>query len=392
MTKAKVSWLTFVALVLISVVLRPPVAIVGPLLDQLSKSEGLSQLQLSLITSAPVICFGLGAFAGPWVSRRFGINRGMLAVLLVLALSSALRLLGGFVWLIVGTLGIGLAIALGNVFLPTIVRGRFASRVGLATGSYTTLLAISASYAASMAVPLANAFGGWRTTFAIWLIPAALAAFAWLPDSKVQEELVATTAKQTAASNKAVRRSLITWSIVGFFGIQSLGFYTVLGWLPTLLSQQGQTETEAGNLLALTTFIGVPTGFLLSTLFKRLRSLSFMAAAISVVTLAGFVLLWLTPNAPLIGCLLIGMGMGATFPLSLSLIATRASTAEQTTYLSAISQGWGYLLSAIGTFAFGYLREVTGDFKTSLAMMVVLCVIQVAAGAIAGRDQHIPAQ
>ena len=86
------------------------------------------------------------------------------------------------------------------------------------------------------------------------------------------------------------------------------------------------------------------------------------------------------------------MGMGATFPLSLSLIATRASTAEQTTYLSAISQGWGYLVSAVGTFAFGYLREITGDFKTSLAMMVVLCVLQVVAGAIAGRDQHIAAE
>ena len=98
MAKSKVTWLTFVALILISIVLRPPVAIVGPLLDQLSKAEGLNQLQLSLITSAPVICFGLGAFAGPWVSRRFGINRGMLAVLLVLALASALRLLGGFIW------------------------------------------------------------------------------------------------------------------------------------------------------------------------------------------------------------------------------------------------------------------------------------------------------
>ncbi|NBS86023.1 MAG: cyanate transporter, partial [Micrococcales bacterium] len=65
MTKTqKHSALALLALIFISLVLRPPIGAMGPLVDELQAVEGLSLFQVGLLTSLPVVCFGIGAFAG----------------------------------------------------------------------------------------------------------------------------------------------------------------------------------------------------------------------------------------------------------------------------------------------------------------------------------------
>ena len=87
-----------------------------------------------------------------------------------------------------------------------------------------------------------------------------------------------------------------------------------------------------------------------------------------------------------------GFGFAATFPLSLTLVGSRASTSTQTTQLSALAQGWGYLIAAIGAFAFGYCKDVSGDWTISLWVLIGITVVQIIAGAFAGKDQKIAAR
>ena len=89
-------------------------------------------------------------------------------------------------------------------------------------------------------------------------------------------------------------------------------------------------------------------------------------------------------------CIFLGLGMSATFPISLSLISTRASSQAQTTQLSTLAQGTGYLVSAVGTFSVGLLANLTGTWFSSLLLLVVLTGLQVVSGLYAGRDGHIP--
>jgi CP family cyanate transporter-like MFS transporter len=151
------------------------------------------------------------------------------------------------------------------------------------------------------------------------------------------------------------------------------------------------SEVDAGALLGLTTFVGVPSGFLASLLFRKFKSLSGIAVVMTSLTLAGLLMIWLTPELLVLACVITGFGFAATFPLSLTLIGSRASTSTQTTTLSALAQGWGYLISAAGTFGFGLLRDVTGNWDASLILVSVLTFIQLFAGAVAGRDKRIPA-
>jgi CP family cyanate transporter-like MFS transporter len=387
----------FLAVVFIAIVLRPPVASMGPLLQEIQSNLGVGAELIGLLAAAPVLCFGLGAFASPWLVSKVGVNHAMLYVLMILAASSALRMIFGYPGLLIGTIGAGLSIAIANVLLPTVVRIQFPKRVALVTGAYTTLLAVSASLAASIAVPTSSLLGGWNPALAIWILPAVIAILLWLPQIRGQESHVAQPAHAAAEERAAVMRSPISWAIVGFFGIQSLGFYALLGWMPSALTSIGVSPQDAGNYLGFASAIGIPSGLLISSLLGRFKSLSWWAAGTSGMTLIGNIVFTSVLQSHdtgllILGCLFIGLGMSATFPISLSLISSRASTSAQTTQLSAMSQGWGYLLAATGSFMVGFVANLLGSFALSFAIITTLTLIQAGIGFYAGRPGIIPAK
>lgn len=382
----KFNFLALLGILLTTLVLRPPVASVGPLVDELKTALGLGSLEVGALTSIPVFCFGLGAFASPAIVRRFGIDRTLLVLQALLVVAIAGRLWFGFAGLLIGTTVIGLAIAVANVILPGIVRARFGDRVAVVTATYTMTLAVAASFAASTAVPFSQALGGWQASLFIWVVPAAAAFLVWSTQVRgtVHQR---STAEHHEAETRSVRHSPITWWIVAFFGIQSLGFYALLAWLPSLLIDGGVTPAEAGGILGVTTIAGVPFGLLLASNLRKFRSLSAPAAIASALTMIGMALL-LTPFS-LVAGIVIGFGQASTFPISLNLISTRASTDAQTTELSTISQGYGYLAAALGTFFFGWLRDVTGSWVLPILLLVLLSALQLIAGIAAGRSRKI---
>lgn len=397
MPKAKFGVLGFLAIIFIALVLRPPVASMGPLLQEIQASLGVSAELIGVLAAAPVLCFGLGAFTSPWLVRKVGVNRAMLLVLIVLGLSSALRMIFDYSGLLLGTVGAGLSIAIANVLLPTIVRIQFPNKVALVTGAYTTLLAISASLAAAIAVPSSLALGGWSAALALWIIPTLLAILLWLTQIKMNHAHVAQPSQSAAEEKAAVLRSPISWSIVGLFGLQSLGFYALLGWMPSALITIGVTPQDAGNYLGFASAIGIPSGLIVSSLLSRFRSLAWWAAGTSTLTLIGFILFSIVlasgeTHLLIISSALIGFGMSATFPIALSLISTRASTQAQTTQLSSMAQGWGYLLAATGTFLVGFVANLSGSYTLSFIMVTGLTLIQAGFGFYAGRPGVIPAK
>lgn len=388
MTKAKISLLSLFALVAISIVLRPPVAAIGPLLNEISLSLDLVAAQSSALNAAPVLCFGLGAFLSPWLARKVGLNVAMMISLAVLFMALVLRLSFGFIGLMVGTLAAGLSIAVANVLLPTVVRSDFPNRVPLLTGVYTTLLALSASFAAWAAVASSSAFGGWVFALGIWALPSLLAVLLWIPKLRNREVITEEKPQTASAERRAIMRSPLAWAIVGFFGFQSLGFYAVLGWMPAILLDAGFSAEQSSNYLGFTTAIGIPFGLVLSFILSRFKSLAWLAAGASLVSTSGFVLLFIatttTPSLLVLACILLGVGQSSTFPMSLSLIGTKAKTQALTTQLSAMSQGWGYLISAAGTFALGYLAAITHGWQVSIVVLISISAVQVLVGFASG--------
>jgi CP family cyanate transporter-like MFS transporter len=214
---------------------------------------------------------------------------------------------------------------------------------------------------AATAVLLSQAFGGWQFALMFTAIPAFLAIVFWLPRFGLKQDQSAEPAETLAAVDRSLYKSPQAWALLGLFAIQSLGFYVLIGWLPSILIDAGISPAAAGGFLGLATAIGIPSGFALAPLIARLKSLSWLIFAASLCTTLGFAILGVllvtqkVESSPLLflTCVLISVGQAATFPMVLALIATRANSEQQTTALSAFSQGWGYLFAAVGTFCFG---------------------------------------
>lgn len=385
MKKLNPIWV-LVAVLLIAVVLRPPVAQIGPILDLIESSLGLSGSQTALLAAVPVLCFGFGAFAAPSLVRKFGLNHTMVYLIGLILVAIAIRPFLGFWLLLIGTMIAGLAIAVANVLLPTIVRERFPSKVALLTSAYTTILAASASFAAAFAYPTANLVG-WQLALALWALPALLAfmfSFALVRGSEASQ--VALSAAHEG-DFKRIANSPIAWSIIGLFGIQSMGFYALLAWLPNLAMDSGMDPNEAGSLVSLMTIVGVPIGLVLSSNFGKFKQLSTIGSMVSLLTAVGLVLLLLKLWLPAV--IVIGIGQASSFPLSLNLISTRAANQQLTTMLSSISQGIGYLVAACGTFFFGWLAKETGNWNVSVSGLIAFTLVQVVAAWYAGRNKVI---
>jgi len=132
---------TWLGIVAVATVLRPSVVTVGPLLPDLQQNLELTAAAAALLTALPVACFGLGAFAGPMLAGRRGLDNTLTAAILLLVAAATLRVLGGAGLLVAGTIAVGAAIAVGNVLLPALVRRNFPDQIGAVTGVYTAVLA-----------------------------------------------------------------------------------------------------------------------------------------------------------------------------------------------------------------------------------------------------------
>lgn len=173
---------TAFAVLLLAANLRPPVVGVAPLVDQAREELGVSSGVAGLLTSLPVLCFGLLAPVAPRLARRWGLERLLVAALLVLAAGTALRLVGVLAVILAGSVLVGTAIVEGNVSLPTLVKRDFPHRTGAMTGAYSMVLTGGGVLAAAVTVPLQRLTGlDWRLTLGLWGLLTVATLVVWVP-------------------------------------------------------------------------------------------------------------------------------------------------------------------------------------------------------------------
>src|SRR5215210_4610955 len=372
--------------------LRPSLTGVAPLIGQIRADTGISNGVAGLLTTLPLLAFALLSLVAPLVARRFGMERALLASLLVLAAGILLRWAGAVAALFLGTAILGAAIALGNVLLPSLVKREFPEHAGLMTSVYSTSLGISAALAAGVSVPLAQLAGiGWRGALAVWAAPALLAAVAWLPQLSRSDH----PADPSARSSPGVRdlwRSPLAWQVTLFMGLQSLSYYVTLTWLPEILQAEGVGAARAGWLLGLSQAVAIVTMFLSPMVAGRLPSQrGIVVVAVSVSGAGALGLLVAGSAASTLWVVLLGLGQGASFSLALTFFALRAPDPGHAAALSGMAQSVGYLLAAAGPFLFGVLRDVTGAWTVPLALLLTVTICLLIAGIGAARDAHVGA-
>jgi Cyanate permease len=124
---------------------------------------------------------GLFAPPAPFLSGRIG-SRGAIgaAVALIGLFGIARAVAPGAIAVIALTIPIGVGMGLGNALLPVAVKERFSDKPGFTTGVYTMGITAGATIAAAIAVPLADAAGGWRTPLLVIGAVSTVLAVVWI--------------------------------------------------------------------------------------------------------------------------------------------------------------------------------------------------------------------
>jgi CP family cyanate transporter-like MFS transporter len=381
-----------VGIVLLAANMRSALTSVAPLIGEIRKDTGISNGVAGLLTTLPLVAFGVLSPVAPRLARRFGMERMLLASLLLLAVGIVVRSAGAVAVLFLGTAVLGAAIVVANVLLPALVKREFPERVGLMTSVYSTALGISGALAAGVSVPVAQLTGiGWRGSLALWALPAFLAAVAWVPQLRRSDQPENASA-QTSQRVSGLWRSALAWQVTLFMGLQSLAYYVTLTWLPEILQEDGMSAARAGWMLGITQAVAIVTIFSAPVIAGRRPSQrGVVVAAVSLSGAGTLGLLVAGSTASVLWVVLLGLGQGACFSLALTFFALRAPDSQHAAALSGMAQTFGYLLAAVGPFLFGVLRDATHAWTVPLALLFAITVCLLIAGLGAGRDAHVAA-
>ena len=374
-------------IVFIALNLRPALTGVGPLIGDIRQDTGLSNAALGLLTTLPLLAFGVISALTPLVTRRLGLERTLAAALLLLTAGILLRAIPSVTLLFTGTILLGIAIAFGNVLLPSLVKRDFPNHTGIMTSVYSSSMGAGATVAAGISVPLALEFG-WRGSLAAMAVPAMIALVAWLP--QLGFRTLPQTTKTLKESLRDLGRSSVAWQVASFMGLQSLTFYVILAWLPEILQSRGLEASYSGWMLALSQGTGILGTMLVPTWAGRLRNqrpIIWVLGVLEGVSLLGMfspveslIPLWVS---------MIGFVLGGTFGLALLFIVLRTSDTETATELSGMAQSIGYLMASAGPILFGYLHDVARGWSVPILFLVVVLIAKIVTGLGAGRPLRV---
>ncbi|WP_200784615.1 CynX/NimT family MFS transporter [Klebsiella oxytoca] len=379
--------LLIAGILLIATTLRVAFTGAAPLLDAIRSEYGLTTAQTGLLTTLPLLAFGLVSPLAAGVARRFGIERSLLLAMILICLGIGLRSLPFVSLLFIGTAVIGCGIALGNVLLPGLIKRDFSQHVAKMTGAYSLTMGGAAALGSAMVVPLALAGLGWRGALLTLMVFPLLALFVWLPQSRRQA--TAPLTGSGAIHNRGIWRSALAWQVTLFLGINSLVYYVIIGWLPAILQSIGYSEAQAGSLHGLLQLATAAPGLAIPLILHRLKDQRGIAVLVAMMCAVSALGLWFLPGQAVMWTLIFGFGSGATMILGLTFIGLRASSAHQAAALSGMAQAVGYLLAACGPPVMGKIHDASGDWHIPLIAVALISVVMAVFGALAGRDREI---
>jgi CP family cyanate transporter-like MFS transporter len=354
------------AVALTALNLRTAVTGFTPLLEIIGDDLGFGLALAGLLGTVPAATFGVFGFFAPVVTRRFGLERTATAALGLSALAIVLRAFSPTPAVLVASTVLALAgIGAANVVIVPLVKVWFADRIALWTSAYLLLMQTGQFVAPLLAVPVAEA-ASWLWSVGIWAVPAAV-----------------------AAARPRVARSSTVWGLLGLFAMMSLSNYSIITWVPAVLTDAGASASFGGSMVGLYSVWGVLAALVVPHVATRMENPFAVVVACSVVLVVGYLGLAVAPlDGTVLWICALGIGV-STFPLCMTLINHRTRSPQVASTVSGFVQGIGYGLAAVGPVGLGLLREATGSWTTPLVVLAATAVPGVVAGWFACRPRYV---
>jgi CP family cyanate transporter-like MFS transporter len=380
--------------------LRGPIVSPTPVLAQIESDLGIGSATAGLLTTAPVLMFALLTPVAALVIRRAGAELALLVSLSGVLIGTYVRALPGYGWMLAGMVVIGASITVGNIVIPVIIRRDVPSgRVALVTAAYAAMLNTGSLLTSLLTAPLA-AWLGWPVALLAWSAVTVAGIAVWgvhLTRARRSGRGTERYSGPPVASSVSARpevdpraltgplpvvprersflRRPVGWLLMGAFGLQCLIYYALSTWLPTFAAEElGLTASAAGAIASIYQGVGILGAFLVPLLLR------FTPRIVTPLVICGS---WLVVTAGLVFApellwvwLAIGaIGHAGGFVVIFSALVAVTRSDSEAAGMSALVQGGGYAIGALGAPLMGALHEATGGWEAALVLMFVLAIV-----------------
>ncbi|CAG6161906.1 TPA: CynX/NimT family MFS transporter [Streptococcus pneumoniae] len=366
-------------IILIGVSLRTPFTVLPIILGNISQGLEVEVSSLGVLTSLPLLMFTLFSPFSTRLAQKIGLEHLFTYSLFFLTIGSLIRLIN-LPLLYLGTLMVGASVAVIKVLLPSLIQANQPKKIGFLTTLYVTSMGIATALASYLAVPITQA-SSWKGLILLLTLLCLATFLVWLPNHRYNHRLAPQTKQK---SQIKVMRNKQVWAIIIFSGFQSLIFYTVMTWLPTMSIHAGLSSHEAGLLTSILSLISIPFSMTIPSLTTSLstRNRQLMLTLVSLAGVVGISMLFFPINNFIYWLaihLLIGTATSALFPYLMVNFSLKTSAPEKTAQLSGLSQTGGYILAAFGPTLFGYSFDLFHSWVPSVAALLLIDILMTVA-------------
>jgi len=327
-----------------------------------------------------MLSFAVGALISPAIGKRFGLENTLIAMIGLLTVGMVIRTAiptwSGF---LIGTLLLTLAIGFANTLAAPVIKQRTPQHIPLITGLFSLTMTAAAGIVAGVVLPLSEQVG-WQWALGGWTILGVFAFVIWLflrvrlGSSNHQAVIPAAL----GSSDISMWRTTFAWQIAIFMGLQSLLFYTVASFLPSIWVSKGLSAVSAGQMGSVFQFMAPVSILSLTWLVNRGRPIQALAVFAAVLNVMGILgVSYLSTDLAWLWSGMMGMGCSAIFTLSMMLFSMRTYTTNQASELSGMAQAVGYVIAFFGPLGTGWLHEMTGSWSMPLFIMLILMIVNV---------------
>lgn len=374
---------------LIAANLRLPITIIPPLLNSLEKQLGIPKSLAGLITSIPLVTFAILSPIIVKFAKKLGNELTIFIFFIVLIIGSYLRVIPAIWALMLGTFLAGIGIDSGNVLVPAIIKDRLPNEIPLGTSLYTLSMLLIGAIGTALSGILITKISS-QSTLGILSILAIIALIFWIPNLRHNQK---DDSKQTEVKHyRSVWNQSLGWLITAFFGLQSLVYYSLITWLPSILENHGLTTITSSNLLTLLQLSGLPCSFIVPFLSVRkygLRKLLWMLLIGYAVAPLGFLISTSNIVFLTIITVLTGFGSGLAFNMAVIFFTEKTTNPYQTAEVSGMAQSAGYLLAAIGPVMFGFIENKVNSWNFIIVILIIMSVLLTTSGVFIARHNSI---
>ena len=373
---ARRSVVPLAALFLAALALRPQLLAIGPLLPAIRADLDIAYAVAGLLGTIPVLCMGLLAPTGPRLVARIGTRTALGLCLGGIVTFGLVRSAAPeALTILAATTAIGISVGAAGAIPSIFVKLRTPSLPVLGTGAYAGGIVAGSTIAAALAVPLAGPSADWRFALLVISLASLVPLISWLVLAPADHG----SGRAHTESSGLPWRSPTAWLLVLVFALQSMIYYGLVAWLASTYQERGWDEASAGGLLALMNGIGLVTTIGVPLVADRLGSRRSQLLASSIAAVAGVLGVILVPGAAVLWSVVLGLSLGAVFPLVLTLPVDVADRPADVGAAAALMLFGGYIISSTAPVLLGAIRDATGTFEATFWVLLGLAIALVIA-------------